>query len=195
MAEVEGSSPFVPTFNIIIEDNMTQTSMKEQIKKLVELQAIDKEIYDYKRQLKEFPERLAQLKEQFETKKESLKRLDEELKTKQLERKEKEVDLQAKEEEIAKSNSQLSQLKTNKEYKAKLTEIEGQKADKSIIEEKILILFDEVDKIKITQVGNQEESAKKTDPVPGFTDEDGDGDEIIDDAQVIEGEENPDEDA
>jgi len=36
-------------------------------------------------------------------------------------------------------------LKTNKEYQARLMEIESLKADKSIVEEKILLGFDEVD--------------------------------------------------
>ncbi|MDP8265438.1 MAG: C4-type zinc ribbon domain-containing protein [Candidatus Aceula meridiana] len=127
---------------------MTSKSAKDQIIKLVELQKFDTEIYQYNKELKEGPERLQEIKIQFEAKKQILKEFDERTKSKQLERKEKEVDLQAKEDEIVKSNNHLSQLKTNKEYKAKLTEIENIKADKSIIEEKILILFDEVDKIK-----------------------------------------------
>ncbi|MDD3375648.1 MAG: C4-type zinc ribbon domain-containing protein [Candidatus Omnitrophica bacterium] len=126
---------------------MSEVSVKDQIKKLVDLQKIDKEIYEHKTDLKEKPEEIALVKEEFERKKNKLHVLEDQLKAKQMERKEKEVDLQAKEEIIAKSNGQLSQLKTNKEYKAKLTEMEGQKADKSIIEEKILILFDEVDAI------------------------------------------------
>jgi len=40
-----------------------------------------------------------------------------------VDRKSKEVELQAKEEQIIKANGQLSQLKTNKEYQAKLSEI------------------------------------------------------------------------
>ena len=39
----------------------------------------------------------------------------------------------------------LSLLKTNKEYQARLLEIENMKADKSIVEEKILLGYDEVD--------------------------------------------------
>jgi len=126
---------------------MTPASMRDQIIKLVELQKFDAEIYQYNKELNEGPVRLEELKSQFETKKQILKELDDKVKAKQLERKEKEVDLKAKEDEIIKANSHLSQLKTNKEYKTKLTEIENINADKSIIEEKILILFDEVDKI------------------------------------------------
>jgi hypothetical protein len=124
---------------------MANVSIREEMKGLVELQKTDAEFYEYKRNLKEKPEKISELNKAFEEKKAGFHALEEKLKTKQLERKEREVDLQAKEGEIAKVNAQLSQLKTNKEYKAKLSEIESLKADKSIVEEKILILYDEVD--------------------------------------------------
>ena len=126
---------------------MSEVSVKDQIKRLVELQKIDKEIYEHKKNLKEKPEEIVLVKEELERKQSGLQASEGHLKTKQLDRKEKELDLQAKEDDILKHNGQLSQLKTNKEYKAKLTEIESVKADTSIIEEKILILFDEIDNI------------------------------------------------
>ncbi|MFA6378460.1 MAG: C4-type zinc ribbon domain-containing protein [Candidatus Omnitrophota bacterium] len=124
---------------------MVVASVRDQIKMLVELQKIDAEFYEHQNSLKEKPAKIEELKEAFERKKMFFHELEEKVKKKQLERKEREGDLQVKEGDIAKVNSQLSLLKTNKEYKAKLTEIENLKADKSIIEEKILILFDEVD--------------------------------------------------
>jgi len=126
---------------------MAEFSVRDQIKILVELQKIDAEFYEHHNKLKEKPSKIAALQQAFEVKKFACHDLEEKLKKKQLERKEREGDLQAKEGEIAKVNSQLSLLKTNKEYKAKLTEIESLKADKSMIEEKILILFDEVDEL------------------------------------------------
>ena len=127
---------------------MVGTSVRDQIKRLVELQKIDAEFYEVQNSLKEKPLKVEQLKDAFEQKKGGFHQLEESLKKKQLERKEREGDLQAKEAEIAKTNAHLSLLKTNKEYKAKLTEIESLKADKSIIEEKILILFDEIDNVQ-----------------------------------------------
>lgn len=126
---------------------MSDVSIRTQIKKLVELQKIDFEIYNFKRELKEKPDFIAQLKEKFESNKEGLKKLDEKLKAILLDRKAKELELQAKEGDIAKANTQLLTLKTNKEYQAKLLEIEHIKADKSVIEEKILILFDDADRV------------------------------------------------
>ena len=114
---------------------------------MVELQKIDFEIYNFKRELREKPDFITQLKEKFESNKEGLKKIEEKLKALALDRKAKELELQSKEGDIVKANTQLFTLKTNKEYQAKLLEIEHIKADKSVMEEKILILFDEIDSV------------------------------------------------
>ena len=156
--EVEGSIPSVPTRIIPFTGNeyekpywkdreVPEVSILEQIKKLVELQKIDAEIYEFKKGLKEKPALIEEFKERFEEQKTDLKGLEEKLKTLQLERKAKELDLQIKEQDIAKANTQLSQIKTNKEYTAKLTEIEYIKSDQSILEEKILISYEEIDRL------------------------------------------------
>jgi hypothetical protein len=127
---------------------LEEIDIKEQIGGLVKLQNVDAEIYDLKRQLAEKPEFLKSLQDQFEIKKIKLHQLEEKYKAIQLDRKSKEGDLQAKDAAIAKANSQLSQIKNNKEYIAKIGEIESIKADKSIIEEKIIVAYDEGDSIK-----------------------------------------------
>jgi len=126
---------------------LTVTSVKEQVKKLVEVQAIDAEIYRIQRELKERPAFLEELKNKFEVKKENLKALEAKSKNELLNRKSLELELQTKEGEITKANTQLSSLKTNREYQAKLTEIENIKADRSLFEEKILISYDATDAI------------------------------------------------
>lgn len=124
---------------------MPDLSVKDQIKKIVALQKIDSEIYTLNTQLKEKPAVLEQLKSEFELHKEALTALEEKLKAIQVDRKAKELELKTQEDEAAKANAQLSQIKTNKEYSAKITEIEYIKADQSIFEEKILISFEESD--------------------------------------------------
>lgn len=126
---------------------MPQVSIREQVKKLVELQTIDLEVYNLRRELKEKPLFVEELKRKYEDSKSGLKKLEEKYKIIQVDRKSKELELQEKEEGIVKANAQLSSLKTNKEYQAKMTEIESIKADKCIIEEKILILYDEGDEV------------------------------------------------
>ena len=127
---------------------VTSVSIKEQIKKLVELQKLDFDIYALKRDLEEKPARVEELKEQFESKKATLKQLEEKVKSFQVDQKSYELDLKQKEDLIVKGDQSLGVLKTNKEYQAKLYEIENFKADKSIIEEKLLLLFDEIEAVR-----------------------------------------------
>ncbi len=124
---------------------MTTISVKDQIKRLVELQAMDVEVYRFKVQLREKPAEIEALDAGFEAKKAGLKQREEELKAIQLAQKNNEGELKVKEEAIVKADGQLLQLKTNKEYQIKLLEIESIKADKSLIEEKILLGFDQVE--------------------------------------------------
>ncbi|MGE0268359.1 MAG: zinc ribbon domain-containing protein [Candidatus Omnitrophota bacterium] len=124
-------------------------SVRDQIKKLVDIQKLDGEIYDLNKEIKEKPERIDQLKEQFEIKKARLKELEDKVKSVVVARKDLEIELQSKENVIAKANSDLNQLKTNKEYAAKIKEIEGIKADKSIVEENILKSYDEADAVYV----------------------------------------------
>jgi predicted nucleic acid-binding Zn-ribbon protein len=149
MAKVEGSNPSESTRYIFkkIKGNMTVAgqNLKDQIRKLVDLQVMDEEIFRFKRDLREKPAEVEVLKNEFESKKVTLKGLEDKLKTIQVSQKELELDLKAKEEGIAKADASLSLLKTNKEYQARLLEIENLKADKSIVEEKILLGFDVVD--------------------------------------------------
>ena len=126
---------------------MPDIFVRDQIKKIIELQKIDGEIHNLKIELKEKPAILAQLKEEFELRKGVLAAVEEKLKFVQVARKEKELELKTQEDQIAKANAQLSQIKTNKEYTAKISEIEHIKADKSIIEEKILTSYDESDAV------------------------------------------------
>jgi predicted nucleic acid-binding Zn-ribbon protein len=134
---------------IVVEKGyiVAEVSIKNNLKKLVELQKIDSEIYDLKKELEQRPQQIEEIKADFEDKKATLKKLEDKLKSIQLDRKDKELSLKTSEDNIVKANSQLSQIKTNKEYTAKLTEIESIKADKSIIEEKILLSMDEGDAI------------------------------------------------
>lgn len=126
---------------------MVDTSVKDQIKRLVELQRIDGDIYLLNKDLKEQPLLVEELKGEYESKKAKLSELENKSKEIQLKRKEHELELKTKEGEIVKANTQLSDIKTNKEYTAKISEIESKKADKSIIEEKILISYDESEAI------------------------------------------------
>ncbi|MCA9400648.1 MAG: hypothetical protein KC713_03410, partial [Candidatus Omnitrophica bacterium] len=127
---------------------MPEIMIKDQLKKLVDIQKIDEEIYQLNTELTEKPVLIAELKDQFESTKTHLNELDQKAQNIQLERKDIELTLKTKEDAIAKANTQLSDIKTNKEYQAKITEIEGMKADKSVYEDKILESYDRADEVK-----------------------------------------------
>ena len=79
---------------------MTQISVKDQIKKLVDLQKIDAEIYNVNTGLTEKPALIEELKKKFESTKAHLNGLEEKFKSIQLKRKELELEMKAKEDEI-----------------------------------------------------------------------------------------------
>jgi predicted nucleic acid-binding Zn-ribbon protein len=119
--------------------------VEELLNNLEELQAVDKEIFDFRRQLKEIPARLKALDGEIEVLNSNLKQKEEELKALQIKHKEKEIDLGQKEGNIKKLQVQLYQIKTNKEYTAMEKEIAGSQADKSLLEEEIIFILDEIE--------------------------------------------------
>lgn len=123
-------------------------NVREELAQLVQLQDLDSQIFSLKKEKMGQPRQLEEIQAALDAFKAKLKSLEETKQKQQLKQKEKEMELGTKEEAIKKSQSQLGQLKTNKDYQAKLTEIESFKADKSLIEEDILRLMDDLDMTK-----------------------------------------------
>jgi len=121
-------------------------NIKEEIKKLIQLQELDAEIFDLQSKKETFPLRIKEMDDSLESKKSGMKNAEEELKKAQLSKNEKETDMQAKEELIKKHDGELYQIKSNKEYKALQQEIDSIKADVSLLEEDLINLFDEIEK-------------------------------------------------
>ncbi|MBU1061469.1 MAG: hypothetical protein KJ952_01940 [Candidatus Omnitrophica bacterium] len=135
-------------------------TIKEQIGFLIELQVIDKEIYVLTAEKTGIPGKIKAMEQALETKKSGIKQAEEKLKSLQVSLKDKEVTLQQKEEQIKKLQVQLYQLKTNKEYSTMLSEIEGIKADNSLIEEEMIKFMDEIDLAK-KKIAEEKELFKK----------------------------------
>jgi predicted nucleic acid-binding Zn-ribbon protein len=112
----------------------------------VQLQDVDVQIYTLKsKKDTEIPRELESLKNEFENRKKDFEIFSEKLKQSQLKKKEKELELATKEENVKKAQGQLFQLKSNKEYHAKLTEIASLKADVSLLEEDVIKALDEIE--------------------------------------------------
>jgi len=122
--------------------------LKSQINSLVQLQTIDTEIYALREEKNAQPAEINRLQAAFEEKKQILANLEKSALDLQKQRKDQELELASKEENIKKLQTQLYSLKTNKEYQAMLQQIGDAKADSSVIEDKILEVFDQLDKSK-----------------------------------------------
>ena len=127
---------------------MATVDLKAQIIGLVKLQELDSEIYALKNEKEAKPLEIRAMEESFEAKKQSLALLEKSSLDLQKQRKEKELELATNAEAVKKLQSQLYSLKTNKEFQIMLQQIADAKADGSLIEEKILISFEDSDKIK-----------------------------------------------
>jgi uncharacterized protein len=123
-------------------------NLKSQLSVLVELQTLDSEMYKLREEKRAKPEQIKALESIFEQKKAHLFELEKQSLEFQKQRKDAELELASKEEAGKKLQSQLFSLKTNKEYAAMLQQIQDAKADASLIEDKILVLFEQADKSK-----------------------------------------------
>ena len=124
--------------------------LKDELKKLIELQKIDSEVYKLNQEkATEKPVKLNLLNTELAAKKQALKNVEDVAKKAQLHKKDRELELAAKEEGVKKAEGSLYQLKSNKEYQAKMTEIASLKADISIYEEEVLKGIDAIEKADI----------------------------------------------
>lgn len=127
---------------------MSAIDLKAQINSLIQLQTIDSEIYALRYEKESKPNEIKALEGSFEEKRQHMADLEKISLDLQKQRKDKELELASKEEAIKKLQVQLYQLKTNKEYQAMIKEIDGLKADASVIEDNVLQLLEEIDKAK-----------------------------------------------
>ncbi len=119
--------------------------MADQLELLKQLQAVDGQLFQLRRQQEEKPLELERVSAKVAAQAAQVKAVEDQLKTLQLAQKEKEMELQTREASVKKLQGQLFQVKTNKEYAALQREIESLKADNSLLEETILTHFDAID--------------------------------------------------
>ena len=140
---------------------MPDVDLKKEINLLIKLQQVDTQIYQLRQEKQSIPLRLRELDTGLVKEKENLTQLENRTKDLLRQRKAKELELASKEEEGRKMQAQLYQLKTNQEYSAKLKEIGAVKADTSVIEDAILALLDEADKLNIQIKEEKERIAER----------------------------------
>jgi len=134
--------------------------LKSQLHSLVKLQKVDSQIHALKGEKAQGPDAIKALDAAFEEKKQRLAALEKQQLDLQKQKKDRELELGTKEEATKKLQSQIFQLKTNKEYQAMLQQISDSKADASVIEDKILESMELIDKSKI-EVENEKKNLQQ----------------------------------
>ena len=123
-------------------------AIAEQLAILRQLQDVDAQIYRLRRERDAQPLAIEELKARLAGDRQQLTQLEERHKTLHTQHKSQELDLATREEQVKKLQGQLFQVKTNKEYTAMQKEIEGAKADNSLLEETIIRLLEEMDQTR-----------------------------------------------
>ena len=136
--------------------------LKPAMAVLCRLQDVDRQIWELKRRQAALPEQLTDVQQAHEAQAQRVAAAEAQLKTVQLGQKSKEMELGSKEEAIKKAQAQLYQVKTNKEYTAMQHEIEGFKADKSVLEDEILSMMDGIEQAQ-RAVAQEREGLRRED--------------------------------
>jgi len=130
--------------------------VREEIKLLVRLQALDLWLDKAERMKKDLPQQIKDETRALEEAKGRLERLKENLKDLELERRTKEKEIVELGEKVGEKKGRLFQAKSNEEYSALIKEIEALKERISRLEDEVLLLLDRMEEVK-----GQEERAQR----------------------------------
>ncbi len=122
--------------------------MKEQLELLWELQKIDLGLKSIKEEKDRYPKEMKKLDEKQKAERERIEKEKEKIEFLEKTRRQKEGQLSLEQEKIKRAEGKMFEVKTNKEYQALLTEIEGIKEATSREEEEILQILEEIDELK-----------------------------------------------
>jgi len=134
-------------------------ALRKQLELLWELQRIDLALRDLMEERERYPKEMKRMDERCRIEKERIQKEREKVELLEKDRRQKEHHLTAEQDKIKKTESRMFEVKTNKEYQAVLTEIEGIKEGSSREEEEILRLLDEIDETKKSLARWEKETA------------------------------------
>lgn len=132
----------------------------EQLKLLIQIQEKDSQIIEIAEKQEKIPDILTSLRINLDRAQSSLAEASQDYDNAAKERRRLEVLLQDAEDKIRKLKGRIPEIKTNKEYQALLKEIALAEQEKSDIEEKIIILLEDIDRLKEIR-GDKEQEVKK----------------------------------
>src|SRR4030067_2460143 len=141
-----GNKPFEDVFLQNLADR--RQGLKEQLELLWELQKIDLELKNIKEEKDRYPKEMKKLDEKQKIEKERIQKEREKIESLEKTRRQKEGHLNLEQEKIKRAEGRMSEVKTNKEYQALLSEIDAVKEANSRMEEEILQVLDEIDELR-----------------------------------------------
>lgn len=119
--------------------------MKDEIKSLLSIQERDLELDRLQSELSAIPAKIGAVKAEIQGNKTALEDAKKDLNQHQLSKKQRELDLETQEAAIRKHSAELNAVKTNEAYKALMGEIDKAKETKSVLEDQILQLMEQID--------------------------------------------------
>ena len=119
--------------------------MHKKIKLLIELQECDLKINNIQQRKKQIPNKIELISKKINKVKEELENDLANLNALKKEKREIEMKIDDMEEKIRKSNEKLSSIKTNKEYRAALKEIDELEEQKSQLEDRLLEILESIE--------------------------------------------------
>jgi predicted nucleic acid-binding Zn-ribbon protein len=122
--------------------------LREQLELVWELQKIDLELKSIKEGRDRYPKEMKKLEEKQKIERERIQKEKEKVESLEKTRRQREGQLNLEQEKIKRAEGRMSEVKTNKEYQALLSEIDAVKEVNSRMEEEILQVLDEIDELK-----------------------------------------------
>ncbi|MFC1825681.1 zinc ribbon domain-containing protein [Thermodesulfobacteriota bacterium] len=134
--------------------------MRDKIRQLIQLQECDNNIHSILKIKNAAPVKIQQLDDDLKTRTSLFQEEADRLEILKKERRLKEQEIVDLEQKIEKSNSKLLNIKSNKEYKAALKEIDDLKHAISLVEDQVLEIMEAVDALEEKSSENQEKQTE-----------------------------------
>ncbi len=122
--------------------------MIEELMRLIELQNIELEVSRIHARRKNLPVQMKTLEEEFELLCKTVEAQREQVENARKRRREKDAQLQTGQDALKRTREKLFEVKNNKEYQSMLKEIEAFESKNSKIEDEVLVLLDEIERLE-----------------------------------------------
>jgi predicted nucleic acid-binding Zn-ribbon protein len=122
--------------------------LRKQLELLWEIQNIDLELKSIREERDRYPQEIKKLDEKQKIEKEKIQKEKEKIESLEKTRRQKEGHLNLEQEKIKRTEGRMFEVKTNKEYKALLSEIDAIKEANNRMEEEVLQVLEEIDELK-----------------------------------------------